>query len=170
MSGGGAIAAVFGVVFFILFWYVLVIKCAEKKAGKNEKEGAKKEKEEGDVVESVVEVLEAAKDMAEAVAEIDGEQVEVGVEICFQQQQQQTSNTPVYTASHAQSVQNAYANPRQTPQHSGNRAPQAHYTVLGSNGVSSRNVVYYSAPVTHHVSVSQLSPQTQFVPVIAHSA
>ncbi|KAK8622578.1 hypothetical protein V6N13_117488 [Hibiscus sabdariffa] len=82
MSGGGAIAAIFGVVFFILFGYVLVIKCAERKADKNQEEGAKKEKEEGDAVEVVGEALEAAKDMAEAVAEIDDDQVEVGVEIC----------------------------------------------------------------------------------------
>ncbi|KAK8527568.1 hypothetical protein V6N13_085389 [Hibiscus sabdariffa] len=82
MSAGGAIAGVFGVVFFIMFWSVIVIKCAEKKADGKEEEGAEKEKEEGDVVEAVGEALEAAKDMAEAVAEIDGEQVEVGVEIC----------------------------------------------------------------------------------------
>ncbi|KAK8677618.1 hypothetical protein V6N13_143144 [Hibiscus sabdariffa] len=76
----------------------------------------------------------------------------------------------MYTASHAQSVQTAYANPQQVSEdrlHSGNRAPQAHYTVLRSDGVPSGNVVYYSAPITHHVP--QLSSQNQFVPAIAHS-
>ncbi|KAK8692325.1 hypothetical protein V6N13_075793 [Hibiscus sabdariffa] len=46
--------------------------------------------------------------------------------------------------------------------HSGNRTPQALYSVLGSDGVSSGNVMYYSAPVSHHVP--QLpSNQSQFV-------
>ncbi|KAL4383320.1 hypothetical protein GQ457_15G008320 [Hibiscus cannabinus] len=63
------------------------------------------------------------------------------------------------------------------PQHSGNRTPQALYSVLGSDGISSGNMMYYPAPVSHHVPqlpsnqsqlvshhVSQLSPiQNQFV-------
>ncbi|KAL4364118.1 hypothetical protein GQ457_04G031130 [Hibiscus cannabinus] len=53
------------------------------------------------------------------------------------------------------------------PQHNGNRAPQALYLVLGSDVVPSGNMVYYSAPVTHHVP--QLPSQNQFVPTIVHS-
>ncbi|KAL4383297.1 hypothetical protein GQ457_15G010400 [Hibiscus cannabinus] len=67
------------------------------------------------------------------------------------------------------------------PQHSGNRTPQALYSVLGSDGISSGNMMYYPANqsqlVSHHVPqlpsnqsqlvshhVSQLPPiQNQFV-------
>ncbi|KAL4289829.1 hypothetical protein GQ457_14G000900 [Hibiscus cannabinus] len=63
------------------------------------------------------------------------------------------------------------------PQHSGNRTPQALYSVMGSDGVTSGNMMYYPAPVSHHVPqlssnqsqlvshhVSQLPPiQNQFV-------
>ncbi|KAL4310209.1 hypothetical protein GQ457_01G001580 [Hibiscus cannabinus] len=161
------------------------------------------------------------------------DQYPVSAHVVVQQQQQQTSNTPVFTASHAQSIQPAYTNNQQgsedrlvnmenigyntsdsnygvyrgrgrgrfsssrpqcqlcgkpghlvercyrrfdisfkndssrAPQHSGNRAPQALYSVLGSDGVSSSNMMYYYAPVSHHVS--QLPSQNQFVPAIAHS-
>ncbi|KAL4308194.1 hypothetical protein GQ457_01G001570 [Hibiscus cannabinus] len=142
------------------------------------------------------------------------DQYPVSAHVVVQQQQQQTSNTSVFTASHAQSIQPAYTNNQhgsedpwgrgrgrfsssrpqcqlcgkpghlvercyrrfdisfkndssRAPQHSGNRAPQALYSVLGSDGVSSGNMMYYYAPVSHHVS--QLPSQNQFVPAIAHS-
>ncbi|KAL4291502.1 hypothetical protein GQ457_14G002390 [Hibiscus cannabinus] len=122
------------------------------------------------------------------------DQYPVSAHVVVQQQQQQTSNTPVFTASHAQSVQHAYTNPQQvsedrlvTMENTGyntsdsnsgvyrgrgrgrfsSSRPHCQLCVLGSDGAPSDNMVYYSAPVTHHVS--QLPPQNQFVPAIAHS-
>ncbi|KAL4364011.1 hypothetical protein GQ457_04G011170 [Hibiscus cannabinus] len=122
------------------------------------------------------------------------DQYPVSAHVVVQQQQQQTSNTHVFTTSHAQSIQPAYTNNQQgsedrlvnmentgfntSDNNSGvyrgrgrgrfsSSRPQCQLCVLGSDGVSSGNMMCYSAPISHHVS--QLPSQNQFVHAIAHS-
>ncbi|KAK5844251.1 hypothetical protein PVK06_000387 [Gossypium arboreum] len=84
---GGQFAPIIGLLFFVVFGFVIAL-ASHKKKGEQKEDGEEKQPEDttkvndaDDVLESTKEIAEASIDIAEAIGDIDGgETVEVGVE------------------------------------------------------------------------------------------